>query len=387
MKDDIIYFDNAATSWPKPRETGNAMTDYLNNQGGSPGRSGHRLSIEAGRIVLNTRENLARLFSIEDPFQMVFTHNATEALNLVIRGLLAPGDHVIVSPMEHNAVMRPLRWLEEKGLEITRIQSSPEGDFDPEAVSRAVKKNTRIAFFAHAGNVTGTIQPIKKTASLLKEKNILICVDAAQTAGTLPIDVEKMGIDFLAVTGHKSLMGPPGTGALYIRPGLETSITPLMRGGTGSRSEAEEQPVFMPDRYESGTPNTIGLAGLGAGVETILTKGIDAIRGHEMNLTKRFIDGIQSIPGVTLYGTENMERRLAVAAFNITGIEPSEASLFLDEEYNIMSRPGLHCAPSAHRMIGTLPRGTCRFSFGQYNTENEIDTALEAIEILSRRNK
>jgi len=380
---DLLYFDNAATSWPKPEVTPAAMDRYLREIGGSPGRSGHRLSIEAGRLISEAREAVARLFGADDPFRIVFTKNATEALNIAFKGLLKPGDHVITSSMEHNSVMRPLRALEAEGLAVSVIPCSVRGELDPADIPPAIRPNTRAIILTHASNVTGTILPIGEAGRISHEHGLILIVDAAQTAGALPIAVEEMGIDLLAFTGHKALFGPPGTGGLYIKKGMEEQIQPLMTGGTGSRSEFEEQPAFLPDKFESGTPNTIGLAGLGAGVSWILAKGVDSIRAHEVHLTERFIGGLQEIPGVTLYGPVDPARRTAVVSFNIAGLMPSEAAQELDERFAIMSRPGLHCAPAAHRTIGTFPQGTIRFGFGFFNTPDEIDAALEAIRDLA----
>ena len=374
-----VYFDNAATSWPKPEETYVAMDRYSRAIGGSPGRSGHRLSIESGRVIMNTRESLSRLFGIDDPFQLVFTKNATEALNLAIGGFLSPGDHVITSSAEHNSVMRPLRLLESKDVELSVVRCSSQGELDLQELVSAVKKTTKAIFLTHASNVTGTIMPVKEVGEIAREHGLIFCVDAAQTAGALPIDVSGMNSDLLAFTGHKSLFGPQGTGGLYIRKGLEERIQPLMAGGTGSRSEFESQPDFMPDKYESGTLNTVGLAGLGAGAEYIIRKGIDHIRAREIMLTQRFLDGLTSISGVRIYGPGEASRQISVVSFNIEGKTPSEVSFALDEHFGVMSRPGLHCAPAAHRTIGTFPRGTVRFSFGYFNTEEEISYALDAL--------
>ena len=380
-----VYFDNAATSWPKPEETYAAMDRFSRSIGGSPGRSGHRLSIESGRVIMNTRESLARLFHIDDPFQLVFTKNATEALNLAIFGLYLPGDHVITSSMEHNSVMRPLRELESKGMEVSVIRCSPQGEMDLQALMSAIRKPSKAICLTHASNVTGTIMPIQEVGNIAREHGLILCVDAAQTAGVLPIDVSEMNVDLLAFSGHKSLFGPQGTGGLYIRKGLEKQIGPLMVGGTGSRSEYELQPDFMPDRYESGTLNTAGLAGLGAGAEYILRKGIDHIRAKEILLTQCFLDGLKSISGVRTYGPGEAARQISVVSFNIDGMTSSEVSFALDEQFGIMSRPGLHCAPSAHRTIGTFPEGTVRFSFGYFNTEEEISLALDALREISRQ--
>jgi len=383
----MTYLDNAATSWPKPDETWQAMEHFMRSIGANPGRSGHRLSIEAGRILLEARESLAELFGIEDPLRICFTRNATEALNLAICGILNPGDHCITTSMEHNSVMRPLRALERGGVEVTTIPCSPHGELGPQEVERAIKKQTRLIVLTHASNVVGTLLPVAEVGKIARANGVPFCVDAAQTAGACPIDVKEMRIDLLAFTGHKSLCGPQGTGGLYIREGLEKMLDPLMRGGTGSRSEFQEQPDFMPDKYESGTPNTVGIAGLGAGVRFCLAQGVAHIRTKEEGLTRMLIEGLGSIPDCVPYGCGDAERRIAVVSFNITGLTPSEVTMELDEGFNIMSRPGLHCAPAAHQTIGTFPQGTVRLSAGYFTTEEQIAVAQEAVGKIAARSR
>jgi cysteine desulfurase family protein len=384
---EVVYLDNAATSFPKPEAALEAMMRYQREIGGSPGRSGHRLSIEAGRIVHETREVLARLFNIDDPLQIVFTKNATEALNIALVGLLKPGDHVITTGMEHNAVMRPLRFLASRGVDLSIVPCSDRGELDPDDVRAAFRTNTRAVVMTHASNVTGTIMPVQEIGLLTRERvDTVLCVDAAQTAGALPIDVAAMAVDLLAFTGHKSLYGPQGTGGLYIRKGLDKKIAPLMRGGTGSRSEFEEQPDFMPDKYECGTPNTVGLAGLSAGAAYILEKGVEAVRDKEDALTRLFLDRLHALgEDVTIYGPRSAQDRISVISFKLRDITASDAALYLDEHWGIMCRPGLHCAPAAHRTIGTFPHGTVRFSFGFFNTEAHADLAAEALRQLVKR--
>ncbi len=381
----VIYFDNAATSWPKPAATTAAMVRYVEEIGGSPGRSGHRRSLAAARIILETREALAELFCIDDALRIVFTKNATEALNIALLGLLNPGDHVVTSRMEHNSVMRPLRHLETQGVRLTAVRSDGTGLLDADEVRKAIETRTRLLVVNHASNVTGTIQPVAELGKLAREHGLLFCVDAAQTAGVLPIDIHKLGIDLLAFSGHKSLFGPQGTGGLYIGPGLDQRLRPLMYGGTGSRSEHEAQPDFLPDKYEAGTPNTIGIAGLGAGVRFVLSLGLDKIRQHEEALTALFLRGLAALRGITVYGPPEAAGRTAVVSFNVAGVSPSEAALDFDERFGILCRPGLHCAPAAHHTIGTFPRGTIRFGFGYFNREEEIDIALKAIEAIGSR--
>jgi len=378
---ETLYLDNAATSFPKPKTMIAAMTSYQQTIGASPGRSGHSRAIDAGRILYETRDVLARLFQIDDPLRIALTKNSTEALNIALQGGLQPGDHVVTSSMEHNSVMRPLRFLESCGVEVTVIPCSPAGELDPDDVRRSFRKNTKMVVLTHASNVTGTIMPLEAIGTIVRDRgDILFCVDAAQTAGALPIDVQKMKIDLLAFTGHKSLFGPQGTGGLYLGRGLEEKIDPLMMGGTGSRSEFEAQPDFMPDKYESGTPNTIGFAGLEAGAAFVYEQTVEAIRSAEEKLTARFLDRLKAQgDSVHIYGPQNASRQTAVVSFNIRNISPSDAALCLEEQYGILCRPGLHCAPSAHRTLGTFPRGTIRFSFGYFNRMEDVDRAADAI--------
>jgi cysteine desulfurase family protein len=383
----LIYLDNAASSWPKPDETWQAMELFMRSVGANPGRSGHRLSIEAGRILMETRDALSELFGICDPLRIVFTRNATESLNLAICGTLQAGDHCITSSMEHNSVMRPLRALEKKGVELTIVPCSPEGRLEPQEVEKAIRENTRLILITHASNVLGTLMPVGEIGKIARMHGIWFCIDASQTSGALSIDVEALQIDLLAFTGHKALYGPQGTGGLYLREGLEMKLEPLIWGGTGSLSESQEQPDFMPDKYESGTPNTVGIAGLGAGVRFCLAHGVPHIRQREQGLTQQMIDGLQSIPGVCVYGCGDAERQVAICSFTIRDLSPSEVTMELDEEYGIMSRPGLHCAPVAHRTIGTFPQGTVRLSAGYFTTEEEIDVALDAVGKIAARSR
>jgi len=381
----MIYFDNAATSWPKPPGVIEAMVHFMQDVGANPGRSGHRLSVEAGRIVYETREALAELFHIEDPLRIVFGYNATEGLNLALRGYLRPGDHVITSSMEHNSVMRPLRALERGGVELTVVACSPEGFLDPADVEAAIQPNTVMVVLNHASNVVGSLLPVAEAGRICRQRDLLLLMDAAQTAGAYPIDVEADAIDLLGFTGHKALCGPMGTGGLYIGPRVDLErFEPLIRGGTGSRSEMEEQPDFLPDMCESGTANAVGLAGLGAGVRFVLEQGVENIRRHGEELTAQLIEGLQAVPGVTLYGGCDAARQTATISFNIAGLEPSAVGLQLDEEYGILCRVGLHCAPSAHKTIGTFPTGTVRFGLSYFNTKEEVEAAVRAVREIAR---
>ncbi len=381
----MIYFDNAATSWPKPPGVAEAMVHYLDQVGANPGRSGHRLSVEAARIVYAAREAVARLLGAPDPLRVVFGANATEALNLAMGGLLRPGDHVITSSMEHNSVMRPLRALERQGVRVTVVGCSPEGVLDPAAIAAAIRPDTRMIILNHASNVVGTLLPVAEVGLIARRHGLLLLADAAQTAGALPIDMEAEAIDLLAFTGHKSLYGPMGTGGLIIGERVDPSLlNPPKRGGTGSRSEQEEQPDFLPDSCESGTLNAVGLAGLEAGIRWIEQQGIEAIRAHEMALAQRLIEGLRAIPGVIVYGTLDASRQTATVSFNIAGLEPSEVGLRLDEEYGILCRVGLHCAPAAHKTLGTFPTGTVRFGLAASNTAAEVDAAIGAVRQLAK---
>ncbi|HBY57179.1 MAG TPA: cysteine desulfurase [Candidatus Atribacteria bacterium] len=382
----MIYLDNAATSYPKPKEVGKAMLHFLEKVGASPGRSGHRLSIEAGRLLYQTRESLAELFNVTDPLRIIFTLNVTEAINLVLKGLLQPEDQVITSSMEHNSVMRPLRELEKRGVEVKVVPCSPQGDLDPVDIKKSIKKNTKLIVLNHSSNVIGTLLPIAEVGEIARKHSILFLVDAAQTAGCYPLDIRKDNLDLLAFTGHKALFGPTGTGGLVVGERVDIKkLKPLKFGGTGSRSESEEQPDFLPDIYESGTPNIVGLIGLKEGVRFVLKKGIDKIHQYELELTQKLIEGLKEIPGVIVYGEDQVKDRVAVVSFNIKDQLPSEVGLRLDEEYNIMSRVGLHCAPAAHKTIGTFPTGTIRFSLSWFNTFEEVEKTILAVRKIAQR--
>ncbi len=376
----MIYFDNAATSWPKPPGVAEAMTSFLSEVGANPGRSGHRQSVEAARIVYSAREAVAELFNVPDPLRVVFTHNVTEALNLVLYGYLRPGDHVITSGMEHNAMMRPLHDLARRGVVLSVLPCSPEGRLNPDSIAAAVQPNTVMLALNHASNVSGTLLPITEAGEIARQHNLLLLVDAAQTAGAYPINLQAESIDLLAFTGHKALYGPMGTGGLVINERVDLErLQPLMRGGTGSRSEQEEQPDFLPDKYESGTANTVGIAGLGASLRWLLFRRIEAVRSLEVSLTNQLIQGLASILGVVVYGLRDAEEQTATVSFNISRMPPSEVGLRLDEDYGILCRVGLHCAPTAHRTLGTFPSGTVRFGLGIFNTAAEVETALRAV--------
>jgi len=376
----MIYLDHAATSWPKPPAVIRAMADFCEHAGGNPGRSGHRLSLAAARIVYDARESLAELFCASDPLRVIFTANATHAINLVLQGVLHSGDRVVTTGMEHNAVMRPLRALEARGVRLTVIPCAADGTLEISQAAAAITPGTRLVVMNHASNVAGTILPVAEIAELAHRAGAWLLLDAAQTAGVLPIKVGAMGIDLLAFTGHKGLQGPPGTGGLVINDTIDTSlIDPLVRGGTGSRSEYELQPEDCPDKFESGTPNGAGIAGLGAGVRWVLDRGVDAIRAHEKELSRVLIQGLAAIPGVTVYGPADATRRTATVSFDVGQRTVSEIGLRLDDEFDVLCRVGLHCAPAAHRSLGTFPQGTVRFAAGASTALNDIHAAIAAV--------
>ncbi|MGA8848289.1 MAG: aminotransferase class V-fold PLP-dependent enzyme [Dehalococcoidia bacterium] len=379
--EEMIYLDNAATSWPKPPEVLKAMTDVLELAGGNPGRSGHRLSVAAAREVYNAREDIASFFNVADPLRVIFTANATHAINIALKGLLKSGDHVVTSSIEHNAVMRPLRSLEKQGVCLSIVPCAADGSFDVKDVVRVMNSHTRLVAITHASNVVGTILPVAEVASVAHEAGALLLVDAAQTAGTIPIDMPTMGIDFLAFTGHKELQGPPGIGGLAIGENVDVSqIEPLVRGGTGSRSESEEQPNDLPDKFESGTLNLVGIAGLRAGIQWVRDRGIDTIRAHLKELTLALINGLSELPGIKVYGPLDTNSTVAVVSFSVHHKRVSEVGLKLDEEYGILCRVGLHCAPAAHKTMGSFPEGTVRLAPGVFTTMDDISTTIRAIE-------
>lgn len=376
----MIYLDNAATSWPKPTEVLKAMTEVLERAGGNPGRSGHRLSIAAARVIYDTREEIARFFGISNPLRVIFTGNATYAINLALKGILKPGDHVVTSSMEHNSVMRPLRNLEKQGVRLSIVPCAADGSLDVKDLEKAVSSTAKLVVVTHASNVVGTILPLAEIASMTHQAGALLLVDAAQTAGAIPIDVKAMGIDLLAFTGHKELQGPPGIGGLVIADHVDVSrVEPLIQGGTGSRSDSEEQPDDLPDKFESGTANLVGIAGLGAGLKWVTDRGIDEIRNHLKKLSQTLIDGLSVLPKVKVYGTLDPERSITIFSFTVAGKQVSEVGLRLDEEYGVLSRVGLHCAPLAHKTIGSFPEGTVRLSPGLFTTMNDIQEAIQAI--------
>jgi len=383
----LCYLDWAATSFPKAPGVAEAVSRFLTEVGANPGRSAHRLSIAAARIVFEARERVARLFQVSDSRRVILLKNATEGLNLVIAAL-PPAGRAIVSGMEHNAVMRPLRWLEAgRGLRIEVLPRGPRGPLDYDALERALREPADLVVLCHASNVTGEIVDLERAAAIPRGRARLL-VDAAQTAGSVPLDMESGGIDLLAFTGHKSLLGPMGTGGLAIGERVDPGrFRPLKLGGTGSQSEKEEQPAFLPDLGESGTPNAVGLAGLEAGIRWVLDRGIASIRRREIDLAQRLIDGLRAIPGVRVFGLGDASRSAAIVSFAIAGISPSDVAFRLDERYGILCRAGLHCAPAAHRTIGTFPAGTVRFAPGPFTTRDDADAAIAAVREIAREGR
>ncbi len=374
---DRHYLDNAATSHPKPAEVARAMVRFLEEAGGNPGRSAHREAASAAEVVYVARRLLARLLGVRDAARVVFTQNATHALNLALLGLLEPGDHVVATSMEHNAVARPLRALEREGrIQLSIVPAGPDGLVDPRALARAVTPKTRLVAVCHGSNVTGALQDL----AALREAagRALFLLDAAQTAGCVPLDAPALGIDLVAVTGHKALAGPQGVGALYVAPGVD--LRPVVRGGTGSASESDEQPEFWPDRLEAGTPNAVGLAGLAAALAWNEDQGgPGAVGARERDLAERLWEGLARIPGVSLYGPKDPERRVGVVSFRIAGLPVDEVAWRLDRDFGVAVRVGLHCAPWAHRTIGTFPEGTVRASVGPLTSRQDVDALLEGV--------
>ncbi len=382
---ETIYMDNAATSFPKPECVYQAIDDFNRNIGGNPGRGSNQQSLKAGTVLVEAREALARLFSIDDSNQIAFMSNITEALNVGLKGILKKGDHVITTSMEHNSVARPLFALASQDVEWTAVQCDGEGNLDPGEVAKAVRPNTRMICMMHASNLTGTIMPIEAVGQIAKEHDLLFMVDSAQTAGVLPIDVKRCNIDLLAFTGHKSLLGPQGTGGLYVKPGV--SIKPLKEGGTGSLSEYLEHPQMMPDLLECGTHNTPGIAGLLAGIRFINQIGMESIRNYETKLMALLLDGMKAIPGLNVYGPRNPQKQTAVICFNFDEIDCGALSMMLDYEFGIITRSGTHCAPLAHKTIGTLELGACRISPGFFTSEEEVAKVIKALEMIAAKTK
>lgn len=374
----LIYLDNAATSWPKPQAVWEAMERVMRESAANPGRGGHAMAVKASRTLFETRKRLAKLLKIGNPNDIAFTNNTTHALNLAIQGLLNPGEHVIATSIEHNSVRRPLEALKRKlGIEVTYVATDARGSLDLTQVKLAMQSNTKLIAAPHSSNLLGSITPIASLAEIAKNGGAKLLVDAAQSAGILPIDVGSMGIDLLAFPGHKGLLGPQGTGGLYIHPDID--LEPLMHGGTGSKSEAPEQPTVRPDRYEAGTPNTVGIAGLAEGVAFIQKETIQAIHEREKYLTDMLMEGLLALQGITILGPELGKDRTAIVSFLVDGIDPSEMAFLLDQQFGIAVRAGFHCTPLGHETAGSYETGAVRASPGYFTTESEIVSMIEAV--------
>lgn len=377
-----VYLDNGATSFPKAPGVGEAMLDYVNNIGANVNRSTYEASSEAEMVLIECRERLCTLFGTEDITHAVFTPGMTAGLNMLLKGFLSPGDHVIVSSLEHNAMMRPIRQLEVQGVEFSRIPADSRGITDPKDILPLIRPNTRLVAIMHASNVCGTLLPVKEISDICRERGLPVILDAAQTAGHYPVNMKELGLSALCVPGHKGLLGPQGIGALMLDEEFAKRVEPLISGGTGSASDSELLPPYMPDRFESGTLNIPGIFGLNAALGFILDKGVQVFRAHEEKLTERFIDGLEGLP-LRLAGTKDISRRVGVISIDFTGRDNAEVAYELDKR-GIMTRCGLHCAPSAHKTLGTFPQGTVRFSIGYANAECDVDAAISAIKEILR---
>ena len=375
----MIYLDNAATSWPKPEIVYKTMDAFLRTKGGNPGRGSNSMALAARETVEETRRLVARLINVSETNRVIFTLNCTDALNLGLKGFLKPGDHVVTDCIGHNSLVRPLRKLEWHGVKVTRLPPSPErGVVSPSDIEAAITRDTRLIVVTHASNVNGIIQPIEEYGAVARKHKIVFMVDAAQTAGKYPIDAAASNIDLLAFSGHKGLFGPPGTGVLFI--GDRVELDTVREGGTGSFSEQEEQPEILPDKYESGTLNSAGIAGLGAGLKFIFDETLDKIIAHEKFLTDKLIAGLSDIPGVNLYLPKDLSQMVPVVSFNVKGYQPGEAGTILDQAFDIKVRAGLQCAPAAHKTFGTFPSGIVRISPGYLNLAEEIELTVKAVE-------
>lgn len=375
-----IYLDNGATSFPKPKCVAEAMLHYITEVGANIGRGGYEEATQAEEVVFETRERIQILFNAPDSKNVIFTQNITQSLNMIIKGYLKPGDHILVSAMEHNAVMRPLIQLEKIGVRFDRIPCNIKGQLMIEHIQPMILPETKAILLMHASNVCGSIMPIEQVGEICKRNGLKFIVDAAQTAGVIPIDMKSMNIDILTFTGHKSLMGPQGIGGFVIVDELINEIEPLISGGTGSISNSEEMPTFLPDRYEAGTMNIPGIYGLHASVGYIMQTGLPVIHAKEMLLTQAFMKGLSEIKGVRCIGPGADDERTSVVSIQVDKMDIAELAYRLDSEYGIKTRVGLHCSPNAHKTLNTYPVGTLRFSFGYFNKPEDVDHTLMAIE-------
>ena len=382
-----IYLDNASTTFPKAPTVATAMSDYITNRGININRGSYALAYDVEDIIYTTRQRLHPLFNGHDPAHVIFTQNVTMSLNMVIKGLLKAGDHVLVSSMEHNAVMRPLTQLLDKGITFDTIPCASTGSIQMDSIEPLIRPNTVALIINHASNVCGTIQPLESIGPICKAHNLQFIVDAAQTAGVIPIDVKACHIDALCFTGHKGLLGPQGIGGIILTKEMAQNLTPLIAGGTGSFSHLETMPTHMPDAFESGTLNLPGIIGLNEGLAYIESQGMENIHNHELALTQAFLEGLQSIDGINIVGKQNIQDRTAVVSITIDGMDPANIAYELESTYHIMTRVGLHCAPRAHQTLRTYPEGTVRFSFGYANTHKDVESALSALNTIVKSSK
>lgn len=382
-----IYLDNASTTFPKAPNVASAMADYITNCGININRGSYSLAYDVEDTIYTTRQRLNTLFNGHDPSHVVFTQNVTMSLNMVIKGLLKAGDHVLVSSMEHNAVMRPLTQLLDEGITFDTIPCDSTGSIQMDSIEPLIRPNTVALIINHASNVCGTIQPLKSIGPICKAHNLQFIVDAAQTAGVIPIDVKACHIDALCFTGHKGLLGPQGIGGIILTKEMAQTLTPLIAGGTGSFSHLETMPTHMPDAFEAGTLNLPGIIGLNEGLDYIESQGMENIHNHELVLTQSFLEGLQSIDGINIVGKQNIQDRTAVVSITIDGMDPANIAYELESTYHIMTRVGLHCAPRAHQTLGTYPEGTVRFSFGYANTHKDVESALSALHRIVKNTK
>ena len=384
---DYIYLDNASTSFPKAPTVATAMSDYITNRGININRGSYALAYDVEDIIYTTRQRLHPLFNGHDPAHVIFTQNVTMSLNMVIKGLLKAGDHILVSSMEHNAVMRPLTQQLDKGITFDIIPCDVTGSIQLESIETLIRPNTVAMIINHASNVCGTVQPIESIGAICKAHNLHFILDAAQTAGVIPIDVKACHINALCFTGHKGLLGPQGIGGIILTKEIAQILTPLIAGGTGSFSHLETMPTHMPDAFEAGTLNLPGIIGLNEGLSYIESVGMKNIHNHELTLTKTFLEGLRSITGINIIGKQDIQDRTAVVSITIDGMDPASIAYELESTYHIMTRVGLHCAPRAHQTLGTYPEGTVRFSFGYANTLEEVDMALSALHTILKNTK
>ena len=382
-----IYLDNASTTFPKAPNVANAMSDYLTNYGININRGSYALAYDVEDIIYTTRQRLNTLFNGHDPSHVTFTQNVTMSLNMVIKGLLKAGDHILVSSMEHNAVMRPLTQQLDKGITFDIIPCDVTGSIQLESIETLIRPNTVAMIINHASNVCGTVQPIESIGAICKAHNLHFILDAAQTAGVIPIDVKACHIDALCFTGHKGLLGPQGIGGIILTKEIAQTLTPLIAGGTGSFSHLETMPTHMPDAFEAGTLNLPGIIGLNEGLSYIEAVDMKNIHNHELALTKTFLEGLRSITGINIIGKQDIQDRTAVVSITIDGLDAASIAYELESNYHIMTRVGLHCAPRAHQTLGTYPEGTVRFSFGYANTLEEVDMALSALHTILKNTK